>query len=151
MSEQEQAVAPLSRQGRNSWLTCHRCAGTLLFDDAILCTGIFDNANLNVIDLHQLPRRASVKESESHMQSMRLENSTTPSPLHNLRKPAPSVRMASTFKRGSGESIARLDRFRIPMNGLVTAVSAHPNQHVVVCGGDNMRLQIVAVLGEFQP
>ncbi|CAI5730943.1 unnamed protein product [Peronospora destructor] len=41
---------------RNSWLSCHRCTGTFLFDKSIMCTGIHDTTSLTMIDLHQLRR-----------------------------------------------------------------------------------------------
>ncbi|KAF1331182.1 hypothetical protein FI667_g4404, partial [Globisporangium splendens] len=152
MSEQEQpTTASVSRLGRNSWLSCHRCAGTLLFEDSILCTGVFDNANLNMIDLNQLPPRPrSLKDSEVH--TLVLDNSeqaSTPYPLNNFTRPTLMGRITvATTKRGSGDSVGRLDRFRIPMDGLVTAVSSHPHRNLVVCGGEGIRLQIVDMLGE---
>uniref|UniRef100_K3WMK9 Uncharacterized protein n=1 Tax=Globisporangium ultimum (strain ATCC 200006 / CBS 805.95 / DAOM BR144) TaxID=431595 RepID=K3WMK9_GLOUD len=152
MSEQEQpTTASVSRQGRNSWLSCHRCAGTLLFDDSILCTGVFDNVNLNMIDLHQLPHRPkSLKESEVH--TLVLDNSEqapTPYPLNNFNKPTLTGRITlAATKRGPGDSVGRLDRFRIPTDGLITAVSGHPHRNLVVCGGEGMRLQIVDTLDE---
>ena len=45
-------------------------------------------------------------------------------------------------------AIERLDRFQIPMNGIVTAVAAHPNQHLIICGGESMKLQFMGVMGK---
>uniref|UniRef100_H3HBX0 Uncharacterized protein n=1 Tax=Phytophthora ramorum TaxID=164328 RepID=H3HBX0_PHYRM len=41
----------LPRSLRNSWLSCHRCTGTFLFDESIMCTGIHDATNLNIMGI----------------------------------------------------------------------------------------------------
>lgn len=145
-TEQAELAASLSRTSRNSWLSCHRCAGALLFDNSILCTGISDSTHLNVIDLHQGPRRASWKQSQQQQQQravpdllqsmvMAQQNNT-----NTFRRPG----LKTSAKRGV-ESVGRLDRFRIPMDDVVTAVSSHPNQNLVIVGGESMRLRIVDI------
>ncbi|KAG7382361.1 hypothetical protein PHYPSEUDO_004986 [Phytophthora pseudosyringae] len=114
----------LPRSLRNSWLSCHRCTGTFLFGKSIMCTGIHDAASLNVIDLHQLRRIKPVNKYAANE--------------------------GDTAKPGNSglPAVERLDRFRIPMNSIVTAVAAHPNLHAVICGGENMRLQVMGIMGQ---
>ncbi|KAL3667037.1 hypothetical protein V7S43_007980 [Phytophthora oleae] len=126
-SENEYQRDFLLRSLRNSWLSCHRCTGTFLFDKSIMCTGIHDATSLNVIDLHQL-RRITVGGNKENL------NSSERSPA----KPASAGR----------PEVERLDRFRIPTSSIVTAVTAHPSQHAVICGGENMRLQVLGVMGQ---
>ncbi|KAH7484731.1 hypothetical protein KRP22_005898 [Phytophthora ramorum] len=118
----------LPRSLRNSWLSCHRCTGTFLFDESIMCTGIHDATNLNVIDMHQLQHwhaaATSTKDDADKVETARSSNSYA-------RLPA----------------VERLDRFRIPMNSIVTAVAAHPSEQAVICGGENMRMQIMGIWG----
>ncbi|KAG7395891.1 hypothetical protein PHYBOEH_003055 [Phytophthora boehmeriae] len=57
------------------------------------------------------------------------------------------VDVVKTEVTEEGDAIERLDRFRVSMDSTITAVAAHPNQHSVVCGGANMQLQIMSVLG----
>ncbi|KAK1946048.1 hypothetical protein P3T76_003096 [Phytophthora citrophthora] len=123
-SENEHQRDFLPRSLRNSWLSCHRCTGTLLFDKSILCTGIHDATSLNVIDLHQL-RRTTASDT-----------------VKNLNSSESGV--ANTGRSG----VERLDRFRIPTSSVVTAVTAHPSQHAVICGGESMRLQVLGVMGQ---
>ncbi|CAI5743001.1 unnamed protein product [Hyaloperonospora brassicae] len=105
---------------RNSWLSCHRCKGAFLFDKSIMCTGIHDTTSLNMIDLHHLRRNKSDANGDA----------------------------AAKIGANTEVPIAeRLDRFRIPMSSVITAVAAHPNQHSVICGGENMTLQIMSVVG----
>uniref|UniRef100_A0AAV1UGN3 Uncharacterized protein n=1 Tax=Peronospora matthiolae TaxID=2874970 RepID=A0AAV1UGN3_9STRA len=110
----------LPRSLRNSWLSYHRCTGTFLFDKSIMCTGIHDATSLNMIDLHHLRR---------HQSDMNGDTTT------------------KTEKNAEIPIVERLDRFRIPMSSVITAVAGHPNQHSVVCGGENMRLQVMSVVG----
>ncbi|ETO80309.1 hypothetical protein F444_05175 [Phytophthora nicotianae P1976] len=126
-SESEYQRDFLPRSLRNSWLSCHRCAGTLLFDDSIMCTGIHDVTSLNVIDLHQLRRMEVSKPTK--------------------KDDANEVDTAKPDKPGL-PVVERLDRFRIPMDSIITAVVAHPNQHAVLCGGENMRLKVMGVMGQ---
>jgi hypothetical protein len=67
--------APLQGTDRNSWLNNHRCEGTLLFNGAILCTGVHEDTNLTLIDLNQ-PVFTSTWYLDSHIQR-----------LHRLRLP----------------------------------------------------------------
>ncbi|EEY61848.1 uncharacterized protein PITG_13801 [Phytophthora infestans T30-4] len=126
-SETEYQRDFLPRSLRNSWLSCHRCVGTFLFDKSIMCTGIHDVTSLNVIDLQQLRRTEApvfIKTSEAdEVDAAKLDNPGLP-------------------------AVERLDRFRIPMDSIVTAVAAHPTQHAVICGGENMRLQVMGLMGE---
>jgi hypothetical protein len=127
-SESEHQRDFLPNSLRNSWLSCHRCSATLLFDKSILCTGIHDASSLNVIDLHQLRRveaAATAKTNDEASEFFHREKSSS------SRLPA----------------LERLDRFRVPMNSVITAVAAHPNEHSVICGGENMRLQVMCVTG----
>ncbi|KAG1688623.1 hypothetical protein DVH05_003548 [Phytophthora capsici] len=115
----------LPRSLRNSWLSCHRCTGTFLFDKSIMCTGIHDATSLNVIDLHQLrriPAAGTVKNLDSS---------------------------ESDAAKSGRPAVERLDRFRIPTSSVVTAVTAHPSQHAVICGGESMRLQVLGVMGQY--
>ncbi|KAE9197753.1 hypothetical protein PF004_g19739 [Phytophthora fragariae] len=120
----------LPRSLRNSWLSCHRCRGTFLFDESIMCTGIHDTTSLNMIDLQQL-RRIEIAKTTNYDDGN--------DGIDGLRDKAPGSKLPS---------IERLDRFRIPMSSIITAVAAHPNQHSVICGGENMRLQIIGVMGQ---
>ncbi|KAG2828767.1 hypothetical protein PC118_g7627 [Phytophthora cactorum] len=114
-SESEYQRDFLPRSLRNSWLSCHRCAGTFLFDKSIICTGIHDVTSLNVIDLRQLRRIETTalaqKDDANEVDTAKLGNPGPP-------------------------AVERLDRFRIPMDSIITAVAAHPNQHAVICGAD---------------
>lgn len=95
-----------------------------------MCTGIHDTTSLNVIDLQQLRRiktQPATKREDGKVEVDGVRNST----------PGPEL-----------PAIERLDRFRIPMSSIMTAVAAHPNQHSVICGGENMRLQIMGVMGQ---
>ncbi|KAG3246034.1 hypothetical protein PI124_g9228 [Phytophthora idaei] len=107
-SESEYQRDFLPRSLRNSWLSCHRCAGTFLFDKSIMCTGIHDVTSLNVIDLRQLRRIETTalaqKDDANEVDTAKLGNPGPP-------------------------AVERLDRFRIPMDSIITAVAAHPNQH----------------------
>ncbi|KAF1792444.1 WD40-repeat-containing domain [Phytophthora cactorum] len=126
-SESEYQRDFLPRSLRNSWLSCHRCAGTFLFDKSIICTGIHDVTSLNVIDLRQLRRIETTalaqKDDANEVDTAKLGNPGPP-------------------------AVERLDRFRIPMDSIITAVAAHPNQHAVICGGENMRLQVMGAMGQ---
>ncbi|TYZ56939.1 hypothetical protein PybrP1_003192 [[Pythium] brassicae (nom. inval.)] len=138
-SEQVQSAPhALLRADRSSWLSCHRCSGALLFDGAILCTGIYESPNLNVIDLNQVPRGPLGHEAHQAVTTT-TASQRPPSSAFQSASSHPTLRMV---KRGA-ESVGRLDRFRVPMDGVVTAVSGHPTQKLVVCGGEGMRLQVV--------
>lgn len=114
------------RSLRSSWLSCHRCAATLLFDDTIMCTGIHDANHVNMIDLHQLRRH---------------HGSALPA------KDNADEKKATKLGKDEVQAVERLDRFRIATDSIITAVTAHPNQHAVICGGANMKLQILGVMG----
>jgi len=45
---------------------------------------------------------------------------------------------SSLGRKTRDEQIQRLQRFRLQMDGVVTAVSAHPMRHLVVCGMEEM-------------
>ncbi|CAH0481833.1 unnamed protein product [Peronospora belbahrii] len=122
VSESEYQRDFVSRSLRHSWLSCHRCTGTFLFDKSILCTGIHDAKSLTMIDLHQLRVATDQKSDASKFGAASSDISELP-------------------------AVERIHRFRIPMNGVVTAVASHPNQHLVICGGENMRLQIMGAMG----
>ncbi|TDH66828.1 hypothetical protein CCR75_003107 [Bremia lactucae] len=116
----------LPRSFRNSWLSSHRCAGTMLFDKSIMCTGIHDAASLNVIDLHQL----------------RTIRASFPAQIYE-----PCKEHEAKPNEFELQAVERLDRFQISTNNIITAVTAHPNQCAVICGGENMTLQIMGVIG----
>ncbi|KAL7686176.1 putative WD40/YVTN repeat-like-containing domain superfamily [Plasmopara halstedii] len=126
-SENQSDTLPGSR--RNSWLSCHRCAGALLFDNSIMCSGSHDATSLDMIDLRQLyrvePTTSTIKENVDEGNPAKLGNSQL-------------------------QPVERLDRFRISTNNFITAVAAHPNQHVVICGGKSMELQIIGVMGQLE-
>lgn len=80
-----------------------------------------------MIDLHQLSSVPSSSSTRSEMDKTKLENDKRADPK---------------------KSAVRLDRYRIPLQMPVTAVSAHPTQHIVVCGGANMHISVVSSVGE---
>ncbi|GMF40310.1 unnamed protein product [Phytophthora fragariaefolia] len=121
----------ISRSLRNSWISNHRCRGTFLFDESIMCTGIHGVTSLNVIDLHQLRRIDG-------------DNETT---FSDKGEDGAEGARGSTADPEL-PAVERLDRFRIPMNSVITAIAAHPNKHMVICGGEHLKLQLMAPMGQ---
>ncbi|CAH0487070.1 unnamed protein product [Peronospora farinosa] len=117
---------------RNSWLSCHRCTGTFLLDKSILCTGIHDTTSLTMIDLHQL----------QHITAFTTTIDET--------SDADKFRVAHSGIYGKVPTVERLDRFQIPMNDIITTVAAHPNQHLIICGGQSMKFQIMGLMGKHE-
>lgn len=104
-----------ARPSPNSWLSCHRCPSTLIFDGSIACLGMHGSGFLSVIDLNQLAPQA-----------------------------IPPSQSDTTESSADLPDVIRLDRFQIPTSGPVTAVAGHPRQHLVVCGGASMELRVLS-------
>ncbi|TMW62654.1 hypothetical protein Poli38472_005272 [Pythium oligandrum] len=107
-----------SSRQRHSWLHHHRCAGAFLFHGDALCAGAPDNPALTFIDLNQLER---------------------------LTHAAPAADQGTPPRSAM---IERLSRFQLQQPELVTAVAAHPSQHWIICGGADLRLRILGIIGD---
>jgi hypothetical protein len=108
-----------------SWLGCHRCPATLLFDASVACWGPHGRLSIDTVDLS--------------------ERSST---LIERAKPASESNGTTadwTGKTAAGDVPSGW--LRLPTNGPVTAVTGHPKQHIVVCGGANMELMVLSSFG----